>query len=295
MGMVGAQTRLPCPRTDQYFSSDGTKHLVEQLLLKSFTHSMGTPPNTLSRRACACVCVCLRKSAIEGIWGPSELLLRWQQGEVRASRSCMVWEWVAYFSSMFCVFFCSHCVLYPHVFSLSVALPPRHTHFELVPHDYSIGRPKGVGQRGIETLTERKRDSVLYFVVPTFTLLNLKSGSASPSFSAWCGLRSPHPSPIVMHLERSQSAPAVCLWGISERTLKMSGYQHPGDKLRFLAGKRWDLESSKARDECEIYWSQGPGLEHQRHRSEKPRNWKCGNQLWRFCWFGAFYFLKKKK
>lgn len=52
MGTVGAQTRLPCPRTDQYFSSDGTKHLVEQLLLKSFTHSMGTPPNTQSRRVC---------------------------------------------------------------------------------------------------------------------------------------------------------------------------------------------------------------------------------------------------
>lgn len=37
MGTVGAQAALPCLRTDQYFSSKGTKHLAEQLLLNSFT------------------------------------------------------------------------------------------------------------------------------------------------------------------------------------------------------------------------------------------------------------------
>lgn len=192
MGMVGAQTRLPCPRTDQYFSSDGTKHLVEQLLLKSFTHSMGTPPNTQSRRVH--VCVCLRKSAIEGIRGPSELLLRWQRGEVRASRACIVWEWVAYFSSMFCVFFL-HTAFFIHIYFLLVLL---------VPHDSSIGRPKGVGQSGIETLTERKRDSVLYFVVPTFTLFESQVWQrfSRPFIVVWSPLPPPHSCPIVMHLQR---------------------------------------------------------------------------------------------
>lgn len=62
MGMVGAQTPLPCLRTDQYFSSKGTKHLAEQLLLNSFTHWSGTPRHTqlYCRYVCACVHVCDR-------------------------------------------------------------------------------------------------------------------------------------------------------------------------------------------------------------------------------------------
>lgn len=54
-GWWGSQTLLPCLRTDQYFRSKGTKQLVEQLLLKSFTHWIGTPANTQShcRRVCA--------------------------------------------------------------------------------------------------------------------------------------------------------------------------------------------------------------------------------------------------
>ena len=61
MGMVGVQTPLPCLKTDQYFSSKGTKHLAEQLLLNSFTHWSGTPRNTLlyCRHVCACVRVCV--------------------------------------------------------------------------------------------------------------------------------------------------------------------------------------------------------------------------------------------
>ena len=91
MGMVGVQTPLPCLKTDQYFSSKGTKHLAEQLLLNSFTHWSGTPRNTLlyCRHVCACVRVCV--CVIEGIQRPQELLPRWEWGEMRASRRCEVW------------------------------------------------------------------------------------------------------------------------------------------------------------------------------------------------------------
>ena len=68
MGMVGVQTPLPCLKTDQYFSSKGTKHLAEQLLLNSFTHWSGTPRNTLlyCRHVCACVRVCVWSREFKG-------------------------------------------------------------------------------------------------------------------------------------------------------------------------------------------------------------------------------------
>ncbi len=65
MGTVGAQTPLACRRTDQYFSSKGTKHLVEQLLLNSFTPWSGTPSNTqlCTVSVFVCVCVCVRRNS----------------------------------------------------------------------------------------------------------------------------------------------------------------------------------------------------------------------------------------
>lgn len=61
-GWWRSQTLLPCLRTDQYFRSKGTKQLVEQLLLKSFTHWIGTPANTQPhcQRVCVCLCVCVK-------------------------------------------------------------------------------------------------------------------------------------------------------------------------------------------------------------------------------------------
>lgn len=58
-------TLLPCLRTDQYFRSKGTKQLVEQLLLKSFTHWIGTPANTQPH--CQRVCVCVWREWREGV------------------------------------------------------------------------------------------------------------------------------------------------------------------------------------------------------------------------------------
>lgn len=54
MGTAGAKTAQPFLRTDQYFSSKGTKHLVE-LLVNSFTHSSGTPCNTQPYTVDVCV------------------------------------------------------------------------------------------------------------------------------------------------------------------------------------------------------------------------------------------------
>lgn len=128
MGTAEAQTRLPRPRTDQYFNSGGSKHLAEQLLLKSFTHSMGTPPPMYA------VCVC------EQIPGPSKLPQRRQWSETSFS-------FLFFFFLNLYLFSCCHA----SSFFFSYTWYTYYT--ESVPVISPFGRPKGVGGR------QRKRHS----------------------------------------------------------------------------------------------------------------------------------------
>lgn len=110
MGTAEAQTRLPRPGTDQYFNSSGTKHLAEQLLLKSFTHWMGTSPPRY----------------VEGVWANSTA------NKVTAEVT-VVWDFilVSYFSCSVFLFLKSHSFpllpCHPPFFFLHVA--PRSKHF----------------------------------------------------------------------------------------------------------------------------------------------------------------------
>lgn len=146
MGMVGAQALPPCPRTDQYFSSKGTKHLAKQLLLNSFTHWSGTPRNTHLYTVGVC--------GIEGIQGPQELL---PSAEVTVWRDESLEEVLG-----LCVCVLTWFLLLPTLDHLSFC--PFFTHAR-------TSLPVCGVERERETLWQRERKrSVLYFVLPAFDI-----------------------------------------------------------------------------------------------------------------------------
>ena len=116
--MVGAQTPLPCPRTDQYFSSEGTKHLAKQLLLNSFTHWSGTPRNTQLYTVGVCVCLWTRELKGHKSYCQGDRKERWEPQE-GATSVCLVHIDLILTLLVLCL---------PQLFSLSVAASLPYTH-----------------------------------------------------------------------------------------------------------------------------------------------------------------------
>lgn len=219
MGVVGAQALLPYPRTDQYFSSKGTKHLVEQLLLKSFTHWIGTPLNTQPY----CQCACVQSREFQGCksycWGDNRE--RWEP--LVGGRFLFLCGWLipalcgvyrtdSYFTftsltadchSLFSLSTCKSCHARAHA----------RAQREFVPKTLISALPGGfIWDR--ETDRQRKKFrlvlcfSRLWHVNSNLTILNLKSGTLPPPnhHHPFIVVFFLHSAPFVMHLQHSQCA-----------------------------------------------------------------------------------------
>lgn len=188
MGTAEAQTRLPRPRTDQYFNSGGTKHLAEQLLLKSFTHSMGTPPHTYDVYA----------------WANSRAI------KVTAEAT-VVWDfaYVSYFSFLFLFYFnlnffssCHASSFFSPPLGTHTALPSRSPWFLHLGVPRVLGRQKKRLSQGKQKNKKKWRSHTL--LLQLLCILNLKCGDTLLILSSWCEVSTPvtvRPSRTAVHLQ----------------------------------------------------------------------------------------------
>lgn len=136
---------------------------------------------------------------------------------------------------------------------------------------------------GRDTVREKKKKMEIAsrtLLLQLLRFLNLKCGDTPPSLSSWCGASVSVSVPVrssrtAMRLQCFVLA--VCLRGISEEALKMSGSQHPGDKLRLSASQtlrsRLEFSPRRVRDILKS------GTQAEARKKQKPRSCKSENQL----------------
>lgn len=260
MGMVGAQTPLPCLRTDQYFSSKGTKHLAEQLLLNSFTHWSGTPRNTqlYCRYVCACVRVCDRgnskatRATAEVTVGGDESLEEMWGVCVVCIDSTLTWLFFLspYFISLTITSFFFTIHANPHIHT--------HKHTHLVPIILLSALP-GVScvacvwgreaKRDVETDRKKEILPVLYFVVPGFdmSIPTLPFWIWSLAVLLWSFHHCTYPA-FLPYCDAS-SALTVSAHSLSVRHFRQNLQNvrrpKPGWQTKTLPSERWHLSLEK--------------------------------------------------